>query len=306
MRIQKPQKHVKHHHVFIMVFGVVAIFFAGNVFAIDTIHKQITDTTLAEGTTPVILARTEKERAGDTIKSTPESKLMPLATTIQNVTKKYTTDFSVSVQNMNTGEYIGVNDSYLFKSASLYKLFVGLEVLRRVDDGTIKLDDAHGDGTIKDCIEVMIKVSDNTCGRSLRSLISSDIEQTQSIIDMGFTDTTISGNYPTTSARDVAKLYDDLYNQRLLKANTNTFFLDTLKEQEINNRIPVGLPAEMVIAHKTGDLEGYSHDAGIIYTDSGDWGITILSGPWPNGYSDAPAAFIELSAEIYNWIQLKN
>jgi beta-lactamase class A len=39
----------------------------------------------------------------------------------------------------------------------------------------------------------------------------------------------------------------------------------TLKTQEFNEKIPAGLPAGTPVAHKTGDMIGYHHDAAIVY-----------------------------------------
>jgi len=38
-----------------------------------------------------------------------------------------------------------------------------------------------------------------------------------------------------------------------------------LKAQEFNEKIPAGLPPGTAVAHKTGDITGVHHDAGIVY-----------------------------------------
>ena len=53
--------------------------------------------------------------------------------------------------------------------------------------------------------------------------------------------------------------------------------LDTMLDQQITNRLPVDLPDEARIAHKTGDLGGLLHDAGIIYGPSGPFVIVAMS-----------------------------
>jgi beta-lactamase class A len=44
-----------------------------------------------------------------------------------------------------------------------------------------------------------------------------------------------------------------------------TAMLEVLKGQEFNEKIPAGLPPETPVAHKTGDIVGIHHDAGIVF-----------------------------------------
>ena len=61
------------------------------------------------------------------------------------------------------------------------------------------------------------------------------------------------------------------------------------------------MPDGVEIAHKTADLDGYSHDAGIVFSDGGDYILVILSGPWANGYTDAPSFHASVSGLVYDW-----
>jgi beta-lactamase class A len=146
----------------------------------------------------------------------------------------------------------------------------------------------------------MIKVSDNDCGRALRKIISADKKPLEDLAEAGFVGTNLMNDYPVTSVSDVVLLFDKLYNNTDLEADTNNLFLDSLALQEINNRLPLGLPETAQILHKTADLEGYSHDGGIIYATFGDFIVVIMSGPWPDGVYDSPPVFIEIMRTIYD------
>ena len=50
-----------------------------------------------------------------------------------------------------------------------------------------------------------------------------------------------------------------------------------LSENKLNEGLPKYLPAGTKIAHKTGEIEGYKHDAGIIFTPKGDYLIVVMS-----------------------------
>jgi beta-lactamase class A len=60
-----------------------------------------------------------------------------------------------------------------------------------------------------------------------------------------------------------------------------------LREQEVNDRLPTALPAGTPIAHKTGDIREWAHDAGVITTPEGEVLVAVLSGPWPAPCCDA-------------------
>jgi len=50
-----------------------------------------------------------------------------------------------------------------------------------------------------------------------------------------------------------------------------------LKLTRMNDRIPKYLPVEIAVAHKTGLEKEVCHDAGIVFTKSGDYIICVLT-----------------------------
>jgi beta-lactamase class A len=62
---------------------------------------------------------------------------------------------------------------------------------------------------------------------------------------------------------------------------------DLLRAQEVNDRLPTRLPNGTPIAHKTGDIRHWAHDAGVITTPNGDVVLAVLSGPWALPCCDA-------------------
>jgi beta-lactamase class A len=78
--------------------------------------------------------------------------------------------------------------------------------------------------------------------------------------------------------------------------------MDLLKDQRVNNRLPQGLPGGTVIAHKTGDLDGVVHDAGIVYGPKTNYLVVVTSGPW-NAPGNAPAMFADLSRQLWNYFE---
>jgi beta-lactamase class A len=211
--------------------------------------------------------------------------------------------WGIVVKDLKTGQTASYQPDRQFTSASLYKLFVAQRIYQRIDMGELSYGAPAGGGTgrnVEQCLTVMINISDNPCGRALGSMIGWG-KQNQSLEQEGYVTTNLS-TPQKTSAGDVARMYDRLYNGTLLSSNSSTRFMDLLKSQRVNNRLPVGLPAGTVIAHKTGDLDGVTHDAGIVFGPKTDYLVVVTSGPWQAPATAAPK-MANLSQQLWNFFE---
>ena len=68
-----------------------------------------------------------------------------------------------------------------------------------------------------------------------------------------------------TAAEDLAVALTALAQGTSFKPASNQKMIEILKEQEFNEKIPAGLPPGTPVAHKTGDITGFHHDAAIVY-----------------------------------------
>jgi beta-lactamase class A len=211
--------------------------------------------------------------------------------------------FGIVVKDMTTGETASISPDRQIASASLYKLFVAQRIYQQIDLGQLSYGQDAGGGSglnISGCLKIMINISDNTCGRALGSILGWGA-QDQALGIEGYKATTLASPQKT-SAADVATLLGRLYNGTLVSANSSNQFLGLLKDQRVNNRLPVGLPAGTAIAHKTGDLDGVVHDAGIVYGPKTNYLVVVTSGPW-NTPGNAPAQFANLSQQLWNYFE---
>jgi len=212
--------------------------------------------------------------------------------------------FGIVVKDLTTGETAGVSAERQIASASLYKLFVAQRIYQRIDLGQLDYGTAAGGGTgrtVDGCLTVMINVSDNACGWALGGGILGWGAQNQALAIEGYNETNLA-TPQKTSAADVAKLFERLYSGTLLSTNSSQRFLGLLKDQRVNNRLPKGLPAGTVIAHKTGDLNDVVHDAGIVYGPKTNYIVVVTSGNW-NSPGNAPPMFADLSAKLWNYFE---
>ena len=69
----------------------------------------------------------------------------------------------------------------------------------------------------------------------------------------------------TTTARALMTLLLRIANGEAVDRSSSEQMVAVLKRQSFNDRIPAGLPAGTVVAHKTGEITKIQHDAAIVY-----------------------------------------
>lgn len=113
---------------------------------------------------------------------------------------------------------------------------------------------------------------------------------------VAFSDKRDSGN-DITSPRAMAQLCEYIDQGRGLSEAGREGVVDTLSRQQLNNRIPAGLPNGTIVAHKTGSLKGVRNDAGIVYAEK-----PYVIGLFSKNLADERAGervLVEISAAIW-------
>lgn len=148
--------------------------------------------------------------------------------------------------------------------------------------------------TVNEALTRMITFSDNYSALLLvdrvgANTIASFLKQ-QSFSHSSF------GSPPKTTASDIASFYEKLYKKEFVGSSK---MLSLLKQQEINDRIPKFLPLEVKSAHKTGELYGNKHDAGIVFGKTADYIIVVLSDT--NNAAVAAKNIANFSKKVYEY-----
>ncbi|MBQ5977810.1 MAG: serine hydrolase [Oscillospiraceae bacterium] len=219
--------------------------------------------------------------------------------------------WDIYVYNLTYGEFAGIStqeDSPMV-AASLIKLFIMGAVFQQFKEYKLPYNETWPS------IRKMITTSDNYCANWLtirlgEGLESAGIEEvTEYAHSLGCGNTSMNRtmldtnseleNY--TTAEEVALLFKLLYRYELVSPEYSADMLSYLKAQTINDRIPAGLPAGTVCAHKTGDLPHICcADAGLIFSPGADYILSVIN----NGSEDdkaAAEAIVELSAQVYQF-----
>lgn len=191
-------------------------------------------------------------------------------------------------------------------SASLIKLPIMGAVYEAIAAG--KLDPAQCEGLLGP----MITVSDNGSANALvRLLGDGDADKGMAAVNdwcqgRGMTDTRMlrlmladNGLQNYTGAADCARLLAAIYRGDCVSPEASREMLDLLLQQQVNDRLPLGLPEGTPIAHKTGDLIGLCWaDVGIVFSPGGDYVLCVISDGQASE-QEAKSAAAALSREVY-------
>ncbi len=243
------------------------------------------------------------------VEPTPTPKISMLPEIVNRSFMEYGDDYAVIIKNLKTGEEYKFNENKKFNSASLYKLWIMAVAYQKIKESDLKEDQVltgklqafdsalsaisptpSPEGStdpqiseepklismsVKDAIDKMIIVSDNYAALLIASKVGT-FSVTNFLKAYGF----LNSNFrqpPQTNAEDIAMYYEKLYKGEIVDKEYSEKMMNILKRQTINDRIPANLPENTVIAHKTGELFGAKHDAGIVFSDKGDYIIVVLS-----------------------------
>lgn len=225
--------------------------------------------------------------------------------------------YGIVVKNLQTGESYETQEHTQFESASLYKLWVMATVYDEIQDKTLHLDEVLSENasvlngkfniasdsaeqttgtvtySVKDALEKMITISDNDAALLLTEKVG--LRNIANFLTKnGFVESHLgtSTSEPTTTASDIALFFEKLYNGKLANKDSTEQMIALLKRQRLNEKIPKYLPNNIDIAHKTGELDDVTHDAGIIYGPSGPYILVVMT------ESTSPPQAIERIAQV--------
>lgn len=205
---------------------------------------------------------------------------------------------------------IGNEEDPSMVSASLIKLYVAGTVYDNIDDmRSLELYEGETDYLLS----LMISKSDNeSCNTLVTRLGSGDAKIGMDMVnsfcsDHGYHDTKMNrlmldfnGLENYTSVNDCTEILKAYYNDDL-KGSSD--IIKYMKNQATRTKIPSGIPGEIVVANKTGELANVENDTAIVYASSGDYIISVMT----NNLSDtslARSVISEISEEVYDYMCL--
>lgn len=79
-----------------------------------------------------------------------------------------------------------------------------------------------------------------------------------------------------TSPQDISRMLELLYQGKWVSRAADSQALDIMKLCQTNARVPKYLPRGVAVAHKTGTMDRVANDAAIVYTEKGDYILSMF------------------------------
>lgn len=240
--------------------------------------------------------------------------------------------YSIYIKNLKKNKAYEFNSKEAFPLASVYKLAVLYKAYDAINKGnltpstTLSMDQAKLDKTlspkdktdasptpspknaeeqiismpVSEALRLMITISDNYAAQLLAEKLGWTNTEKFLVNEEINVDLT-STNSPKASASEIAKILEKIYKGEAVNKIASQEMIDLLKKQTVNDRIPKNLPEDIIVAHKTGELDGIRNDAGIVYGQKGDYIFVFFSDT--NQPLDAVDKIATLSQKFYEELE---
>ena len=212
-------------------------------------------------------------------KKNPDELQKKIVSLIGNTWKNY----SVYVKDYSSDFTVGINESVIFTASSINKIPILASLYVRVQKRQIDLDapitlqasdiQDYGTGTIrydppgtsysvKTLARLMMQKSDNTAAFLLANYVIGVNTIQSELTAWGLTQTNMTDN--KTSNKDMERMLAKIYTGGIANTALTQEMLAFMKDSDFEDRIPILLPKDVTVYHKTGDGDGAVHDVGII------------------------------------------
>lgn len=214
-----------------------------------------------------------------------ESLAARLARTASQYAAEKQASLSMGLKFLDNDDCVSVNAGAVVPAASLIKLLIAVEIFRQAEEGALSLDDRmvmresdRVDGgplfardagtpfTVRELVEAMLVVSDNTATNMLIDRVgmarvnacgaSLGLERTalqRKMMDFASLERGVDN---VTCASDMVHLLDRIVRGTAMAPERCREMLAILKRQHWRTRIPKLLPPGVEVANKTGELPG--------------------------------------------------
>ncbi|MEW6456299.1 MAG: serine hydrolase [Acidobacteriota bacterium] len=232
---------------------------------------------------------------------------------IKEIEEKLDGVMGVAIKDLKTGKSFFLNEKEIFPQASSIKITILLEVFKQAEEGKLKLDEfielkesqkVRGSGilinlgyptlslSIKDLCVLMIVLSDNTATNILIDRIGMD-SVNRRMDSFGFKNTKLKrkmmdletareGMENISTPLEIMELLERIGRENAIK---DPFRFELLKILSIFKESPLrsGIPEDVSIANKPGELEAVRCDSGIVYLKERPYIICVMTTYLRNG-----------------------
>jgi beta-lactamase class A len=107
----------------------------------------------------------------------------------------------------------------------------------------------------------------------------------------------------TTTAYDLMLIFEKMAQGEVVDSAASQEMIKILLDQRFNDVIPARLPKNVKVAHKTGEISGVRHDAGIVFLPDGRKYVLVLLSKQLKDIREGVNAMAAVSEIIYRYLQ---
>jgi hypothetical protein len=195
--------------------------------------------------------------------------------------------WSVVVQGLGGDKtQAAINPVAKYDPASVFKLYFTYTLFQSYSLDSLSSNsvtvDGRGTQSMKDCLDLMIKNSDNPCGVAMGNKLGWG-KTTKALKSLGILNTDLNNpNGLSTTAADVNIFLQKLNAGQVMPPEDQQYLLNLMQVQRYRAGIPAGCP-NCVVADKIGDLGFVRHDAAIVQYPGGSYTLVIMTNGAPYG-----------------------
>lgn len=202
--------------------------------------------------------------------------------TINSLIENSDGEYGLYFYQIKQKKSFGIKEDQVFKAASVNKIPIMVSFYQQVEKGELNQKEEYllkkenvqdyGAGSMRyqepgtkyqydELIELIGKNSDNTATYVIANLLG-EKEIQNGLTKLGFEQTSIKEN--TTTAKEMGDYLNKLYQEELVAEEYKEKIFDALTGTDFEERIPVGVPDHIQVAHKTGNEVQVYNDCGIV------------------------------------------
>ena len=240
--------------------------------------------------------------------------LTSLKNQIQGIIDSRNGIWSVYVKNLNTNEYLLINDQAM-SAASVLKLFIMEYAYSQIEKGQFSKTILN-----QSLLNAMITSSSNDASNELVTRLSGCNDNHTGTIMLnehmqteGYTSSYLSGTFnpssaayayyggkTSTSAKDCGRLLESIYRGECVSGQASSEMLNMLLNQQRRSKIPAVLPAGVACANKTGEHDTAQNDVAIVYSPNCDYVICVFNNFFVSEY-EAIYGIRAISSTVYDY-----
>ncbi|MDO8461154.1 MAG: serine hydrolase [bacterium] len=253
--------------------------------------------------------------------TSPQKETEAVKKDIKKVTDAAPGSYGIYYASLVDDNSFGINEKQVFTGGSVNKIPIIAVLYHLADKNKINLDEVitlkkediqdYGTGSLryqkpgatysfKTLTKLSLQQSDNTAAHIISTKIGTDVVQ-KTINDWGLSQTDMINN--KTSPYDMYLLFTKIYKGEVTNEALTKELLGFLTDSDFEDRIPINLPKDVKVYHKTGDTLGGVHDLGIIENKGKAFYLGVMTTDIGNNENETKQYIGVIAKKIFNLSQ---